>query len=419
MYSRFGVETSEASAQAQQEFERIIAERALPTVFQPVVDLRSGQTVGYEAFVRPPQGSVITSAQALLDTAYRMGRVVEFDWMARASACRAVTRAALPPDQLLFLNIEPIAMSSACPPDLWPDIERVFTRFPVILEVTERSLGRNPRLLLNGIDRQRPFVAGFAVDDVGSSAMTLSLLPLISPHVIKLDLRIVQSGLTTEVTEVLDVAYEEAERTAALILAEGIETQSHLELARSLGVHLGQGYLFGRPADLAHQPSPSATSVRVPQHTTLSVSRPFDAIGGRATSRAGIDVLRALMEQVQTSSGDLHGPCVLMCHLPRSDLLTEAHYARLAALVRRGVFTAVFGPGIPADPGLDIRGVDESQADLHGQWAIIALGPSVAVALLAQAATEEQTSYDFTLTHDRERVIAAAHSLFRRIGAPA
>jgi EAL domain-containing protein (putative c-di-GMP-specific phosphodiesterase class I) len=134
--------------------------------------------------MRPPIRSLFDSPQALLDMAYRTDRVVEFDWLARASACRALARAELSPNQLIFFNIEPIALISDCPPDLWPDIERIFHTFPVILEVTERSLDRDPRSLMDGIQRQQPMVAGFAVDDVGSTALTLSLVPLISPHVI-------------------------------------------------------------------------------------------------------------------------------------------------------------------------------------------------------------------------------------------
>lgn len=401
------------------EFDEVLARRALPTVFQPVVDLASGQTVGYEALARPLGRSVVGSPEALLEIAYHMDRIGELDWLARASACRAVTRAGLPRDQLLFLNAEPISLLSDCPPDLWPDIERVFDIYPVVLEVTERSLDRDPQSLMDGIDRQRPLVSGFAVDDVGSSARTLSLLPLISPHVIKLDLRVVQSGLTPEVTTILDVAYEEAERTDALILAEGIETAAQADLARSIGAHMGQGHFFGAPVDLVHHRRPAAASMRLPEHTPPSVGTPFEALGGRPTARAGIDVLVALTEQVQTGGGDLRGPSILMCHLPHPDLLTTVHLDRLAAIARRGVFTAVFGPGIPADPGRGIRGVGRSQTDLYGQWAVIALGPSVAAALLARAASDDETEFEYAVTHDRERVIASAHSLMRRIGAPA
>src|SRR5207249_4116226 len=39
-----------------------------------------------------------------------------------------------------------------------------------------------------------------------------------------------------------------AHDTGAEVIAEGLEADAHVELARSLGVTLGQGYVLGRPA---------------------------------------------------------------------------------------------------------------------------------------------------------------------------
>ena len=112
------------------EFERILRERRLRTLFQPVVSLGSGAIVGYEALVRGPRELPFVSADSLLAAAYQADSVVEFDWVARASACRAVLAAGLREDQLLFINIEPMALDSDCPPDLWTDIEEAFLPVP-------------------------------------------------------------------------------------------------------------------------------------------------------------------------------------------------------------------------------------------------------------------------------------------------
>jgi EAL domain-containing protein (putative c-di-GMP-specific phosphodiesterase class I) len=112
---------------------------------------------------------------------------VEFDWVARANACRAALEADLDIDHMLLLNFEPIALNSECPSDLWPDIHRGFHTFRVVLEVTERSLDRDPGALLEGVERQRTQVAGIGLDDVGSSPSTVAFLPLIGPNVIKID----------------------------------------------------------------------------------------------------------------------------------------------------------------------------------------------------------------------------------------
>ena len=118
------------------------------------------------------------------------------DWAARASACRAALDGELGPDRLLFHNIEPIALGSECPPDLRPDISRPSGRFQIVLEVTERSLGHDPRALLNGIDRQRPGVAAWRWMTSGSGTVTVALLAVLAVDVIKLDRSITQGGLS-------------------------------------------------------------------------------------------------------------------------------------------------------------------------------------------------------------------------------
>jgi EAL domain-containing protein (putative c-di-GMP-specific phosphodiesterase class I) len=59
--------------------------------------------------------------------------------------------------------------------------------------------------------------------------------------VIKLDLRLVQGQPSPEQAAIVSAVAAERERTGAAILAEGIETEEHLLVARSLGATLGQG----------------------------------------------------------------------------------------------------------------------------------------------------------------------------------
>ena len=73
---------------------------------------------------------------------------------------------------------------------------------------------------------------------------------------IKLDLQLMQDSPSCEIAEVVHAVNAEAERTGALILAEGIETEEHLRRALALGASYGQGWLFGRPGELRpdHEP---------------------------------------------------------------------------------------------------------------------------------------------------------------------
>jgi len=71
------------------------------------VRLETGLIEGYEALVRAQLIRRSRRRTRLLAEAYRTGRVVEFDWAARASACRAALDGQLGPDRLLFLTSNP------------------------------------------------------------------------------------------------------------------------------------------------------------------------------------------------------------------------------------------------------------------------------------------------------------------------
>jgi EAL domain-containing protein (putative c-di-GMP-specific phosphodiesterase class I) len=400
-----------------EEFNEILDARELRTVLQPIVHLASGATIGYESLVRGPKGSALNTAGSLLAAAYHSGRVVEFDWAARASACRAALAADMNSDLLLFMNVEPLALDSECPRDLWPVIEAAFARFRIVMEVTERSLDRDTGTLIDGLDRVRRLVEGLAVDDVGSEPATLAMMPLIAPAVIKLDVTVTQTESSRDLAKTLDIVYEEAERTGAIILAEGIENQAQLRLARSVGATLGQGFHLGAPASPDEQAMRPVHRLDISARIPPSVATPVDALRGRLTGWAEADLLVALCRRIEKSIEHAPVPALLISLLPAPYLFDAQLRGRYARLARRGATTAVIGPGIPVEPGGGIRGVGlRWEAPIEDQWAAVALSPSSAGALLARAA--DHGGFDFGVTHETERVIAAARCLFRRLGAP-
>jgi len=399
------------------EFEQILRDRNVDTVFQPIVDLESMSTTGYEALVRGPVGSPFESASALIEAAYRTDHVVEFDWAARASASRAAM-AGLNPDLLLFVNVEPLALGSECPRDLWPDIERAFRMFRIVLEVTERSLDREPGSLLDGIARQRPEVEALALDDVGATTKTLSMLPVLSVDVLKLDRSVTQGGTTPAAMKILDIAYEEGERTNARILAEGIETEAQSRYARMFGASLGQGYHFGKPGPLPRHVHDLTSLPEIANATVPDIRTPFEALAGRTIGRANAEILIPLARQVAHGGVELIEPALVIVLVPRPEVFTAADQQRLAELARRGVITGALGPGLPVEPVAGARGAHSPDPTFAGEWAVVALSPSSAAAMLARTVPGTASQFEFGVTHDRTRVIAAARCLLRRLAPP-
>ena len=320
-------------------------------------------------------------------------------------------------DDLLFLNIEPLALASTCPPDLWPVIEEAFHKFRVILEVTERSLDRDPRSLLEGVDRQRSTVSALAMDDVGADIRALSLLPVLEPDVIKLDLNVTQGTPSADAMKILGIVYEEVERTRATVLAEGVETERHHDVVRQLGAPLAQGFLYGKPTDHPTASPEHGSYKRLGAGVALEeVSSPFEAIEGRTISRAREDLLDALFTESFTHGLRMLEPALVLVIVPDPKLLDREMLQVLSKVAQRGVIAAVLGPGVPPEPAPGVRGSWEHDPDLDGEWAHIALSPTTAIAILARRAPGIDSQFDFGVTHDRRRIIAAARCLLRQLG---
>jgi EAL domain-containing protein (putative c-di-GMP-specific phosphodiesterase class I) len=410
--------TRTPSGQAiDRQFEQVLTDREVQTAFQPVVHLPTGAVVGYEALIRGPEGTALATADSLISTAERIGRLVELDWVARASACRAALAAELDPDQILLLNFEPIAMNSECPSDVWPDIEQGFHAFRVVLEVTERSLDRDPGALLEGVERQRSQVAGIGLDDVGANPSTVAFLPLISPNVIKIDRSVIHAPPDAEVAKVFSAVHQESEHTGAVVLAEGIEIDEHRQHALAQGAQIGQGILFGRPAPL---PNPSVRpQQRAPlrRNAPMSVVSPFDALSGQVDGTGGEDLLLALTKDL-AAFAEASMPALYASLLPEGHSLADEDFQRLARMADGGAFVAVLGPQVATEPGHGVRGVGGRHSPLpRNEWAAIAVGPGLSAAVLARRLPDTD-AWAFGVTHDSLRVVAAARSLVRLLGPP-
>jgi EAL domain-containing protein (putative c-di-GMP-specific phosphodiesterase class I) len=100
------------------EFDFLDESRGVGVVFQPIVELSSGDVVGYEALARTPDGSSIAAPEALFAEAYRRGRVGELDWVCRAAVFRAALDRKVPSEVPLFVKVEPAALNAPCPADI-------------------------------------------------------------------------------------------------------------------------------------------------------------------------------------------------------------------------------------------------------------------------------------------------------------
>jgi EAL domain-containing protein (putative c-di-GMP-specific phosphodiesterase class I) len=248
-------ETSAAKIQIGQ----LIAAGAFHPVFQPVVDLRTGLTVGFEALTRFSSGEL---PDRVFKNAVESGIGCELE----AATLRAAVRDAafLPHDAWLSLNVSPSFLGT------YAELASILAgrNRPIVLEVTEHDLIDDyPKL--HAATRALGADIRLAVDDAGAGVANFRHLVDLHPDLVKIDagmIRGVEADVSRQAMIVGLVHF--AEVSGAQVLAEGLETQAERETVERLGVTLGQGFLLARPAPVGRwieAPSPvPATPSRTP-----------------------------------------------------------------------------------------------------------------------------------------------------------
>jgi EAL domain-containing protein (putative c-di-GMP-specific phosphodiesterase class I) len=406
--------------------DEVLRARSVVPLYQPIVHLASGNVVAYEALARGPDGSPLENPDVMFATARATGRLAELDWVCRVAAVKGAMDAGLRAPFTLFCNMEADAIDSVPPPDLRELWERANAELRVMTEITERALTVRPAELLAAAYDIRESGGGLALDDVGSHAASLALMPFLDPDVIKLDLRLIQAPPTEALAEVVNAVNAEAERSSLTILSEGIETHEHMRTSMAFGAQLGQGWLFGRPGPLpAELPKPGPEVQLLERKLGARAARVSRVIGTPGSIRRGTKrILRSMSQHLETQAQAFGESAVVLAIFENAEAFTGRTRERYEQLARSTAFVGVIGPGMPPEPAPGVRGASiDSSDDLFGEWGIAVVSPHFAATFVAHAHANEpgpshaQSDYDFVLTYNRELAIETARSMMGKITA--
>ncbi len=234
-----GIATRHREDDARASVQAILNRAAFTPFFQPIVELRTGAVVGYEALSRFGDG---TPPDVAFRTAHLAGLGIELETATIATALGAA--AILPPGAYLSLNASPALVRSDALGVLLVGCER-----EIVLEITEHIVIDDYPALRRELTALGPNVR-LAVDDAGAGYASLRHILELAPDFVKLDIGLI-GGIDADPARqalIAGMGYFAVKRKVRLI-AEGIETKAELKALQKLGVGYGQGYLLGRPQD--------------------------------------------------------------------------------------------------------------------------------------------------------------------------
>ena len=247
---RHGLASEDRSvAELSDAVSTVLATRALRPVYQPIYSMATGRVIGFEALVRPTGGALFSDASSLFGAAEAADRTVELD----LACLETVAAGARMPDRDVYLSVNLSPRTLESNQFRVGDLKAIFQAHGIpldriVLELTEREQVEDLEQLRANVQACRRAGMRLAADDVGAGNAGLRLLSEIHFDIVKIDLSLVQGGVSQDPSHaVLRALQELAAQWKASVVAEGVETAPQLSVIRSLGITAGQGYLLGRP----------------------------------------------------------------------------------------------------------------------------------------------------------------------------
>lgn len=226
---------------------------AVRSYFQPIVDLKTSEVIGFEALARwndPELGNVPPGEFIAL--AEESGLISELSDCLLRAACQ--TAAEWPPHLRLSFNLSPTQLKDKL---LGLRILKVLGETGLSprrleIEVTESSLVEDKETAQVLLSSLRQAGVRIAIDDFGTGYSSLYHLCDFKFDNLKIDRSFVMAmemGNTNEM--IVNAILNLARGLGLTVTAEGIEREDHASSLLASGCQQGQGYLFGRPMPAA------------------------------------------------------------------------------------------------------------------------------------------------------------------------
>ena len=235
--------------------DQAVNEGQFALVYQPIVELNTGTTVGFEALVRwqHPTRGVVPPVQ-FIDVAEETGLIVPIGRWVLEEALRTIGRwqVDLPPGRLQYLSVNVSARQFRMP-GFVEEVRQALEASGVesrtlLLEITESLLLRDDDQIWADLAALRALGVRIAIDDFGTGYSSLSYLRHMPIDVLKIDKSFIDDMVASKQQRAVVAAIVTLAQTLDLsVVAEGIEEIAHSRLLQRMGCPYGQGYLFAKP----------------------------------------------------------------------------------------------------------------------------------------------------------------------------
>ncbi|KFN47350.1 hypothetical protein N790_07955 [Arenimonas malthae CC-JY-1] len=237
----------------EQELRQALAHDEFQLAFQPTMSLRDGGVACIEALLRwTTRAGVQRSPVEFIPVAEECGEILPIGRWVLGEACRQARRwheAGLAFGRIA-VNVSPLQLRdpefatqvlAICEREHWPTDR-------LVLEITESALMRESEVLANAFALFKANGITLSIDDFGTGFSNLGYLHRFPLRNLKIDRSFVsQMETSPNMLELTHAVVSLGHALGLAVVAEGVETESVLQLLRQQGCDEAQGYLFTRP----------------------------------------------------------------------------------------------------------------------------------------------------------------------------
>ncbi|WP_019624520.1 sensor domain-containing protein [Thioalkalivibrio thiocyanoxidans] len=237
----------------ENRLRRALSEQEFELHYQPFIRIADGRVVGAEALLRwrdPEQGLIPPSA--FIDVAEDSGLIAGIGEQVLRDGCRQMKAWR---DE--GVDLDALAINLSAQQFLLQDVPEVVrgilaeTGLPaqhLELELTETTFFQQGQASGNTLETLRALGLRLSIDDFGTGYSSLAYLQQFPLDKLKIDARFIRDLLARQDSRELTAAIITMGHGLGLeVLAEGVETEGHLDLLRRMGCDTYQGYLAARP----------------------------------------------------------------------------------------------------------------------------------------------------------------------------
>lgn len=261
-YSRELQDKLEYHLDMTHELRNAVSQQQFQLYYQPQVDLNDGSVSGAEALIRwiHPERGMIPPDQ-FIPLAEDTGLIMDIgEWVLNTACVDAIRFAEQQEMITIAVNI---SAKQFYGPSLAKYIEGILrltalTPEQLEVEITEGVLLNDMDHAIDILNQLRDLGVGISLDDFGTGFSSLNYLRKLPIDVLKIDRSFICNMFEDQKNQaIVKTIIELGHHMSLKVIAEGIETTEEAEFLRDNGCHIGQGYLFARPAPIETLLSPT------------------------------------------------------------------------------------------------------------------------------------------------------------------